>query len=89
MKKCMIANELASMPEKALIDEKGVAAMFEISTRTAARWVATGEFPPPARVGGRKFWFAGKILAHIEQRIAESERLATQRNKAAMRAEVP
>jgi len=82
-------NELASLPEKALLDEAIIASMFKVSARTVKRWVAIGELPQPARMGGRKFWFAGRILAHIEQRVAESERTGAQHNNAAKRAETP
>ena len=80
---------LATLPEKAILDEAALAEMFSVSPRTISRWSANGDLPPPARMGSRKFWAAGRILAHIESRLNLGQATAHRRNDTARRAQTP
>jgi predicted DNA-binding transcriptional regulator AlpA len=82
-------DKLASLPEKALLDEITLAATFQVSPRTIARWVERGELPAPATFGNKKIWIAGRIHAFIEQRISEAEAAANRTNAALIRAQTP
>jgi predicted DNA-binding transcriptional regulator AlpA len=68
-----ILSEIAAVPEKALLDESALAQMFRVSARTIKRWVQHGDIPPPARIGGRKVWMAGRILTFLEDRLTHAE----------------
>ena len=48
--------------------------MFSVSPRTIARWLASGDFPKPVRIGLRyKRWNVAEILAFIERLRAETK----------------
>src|SRR5437764_1224351 len=68
-----IMSGLAELPEKALVDERALASIFHVSTRTIARWVQSNALPVPARFGAKRVWIAGRILAFIEARVAAAE----------------
>ena len=82
-------DHLAKLPEKALLDETVLAAVFNVSPRTLRRWVKRGDLPTPAAFGGKKIWMAGKILAFIEQRISQAEAAGTRTTAAINRAQTP
>lgn len=65
-----IVSGLAELPEKALVDERTLASIFKVSTRTIARWVQSNTLPVPARFGAKRVWIAGRILTFIEARVA-------------------
>jgi predicted site-specific integrase-resolvase len=47
------------MNKKCLVEvvcSKELAEHFSVSVRTLNRWVASGEIPPPTKIGGRCFW---------------------------------
>ena len=68
-----IVSGLARLPEKALVDERALARIFHVSTRTISRWVQCNALPVPARFGAKRVWIAGRILAFIEARVAAAE----------------
>jgi len=82
-------NQLAAMDPKSLLDVAAMTAIFNVSARTITRWSQQGDLPSPAKLGGRKFWFSGKVLAHIEQRLVKSEQDAARRLSAVNRAQTP
>jgi len=82
MNETTLIGTLAAEPEKSLLDEAALAALFNVSVRTIKRWVKRGELPAPVRFGYRKFWMAGRVLAHIETRIAAEESARTRRMQA-------
>lgn len=85
-----ILSELAALPAKTLIDDRTLAGMLRVSTRTISRWVQRGDIPTPARLGGRKLWMAGGLLAYVEQQIAAADTFTQRRKKEALkRAETP
>ena len=84
-----LLTSFGALPEKSLIDEARLAAAFNVSVRTIIRWVKQGDLPAPASFGGKKIWMAGKILAFIEERIANAENAGNRNNKAVNRAQTP
>jgi len=62
----VLLDELARLPERALVDEKRLASLLEVTTRTVRRMVARFELPPPIRLAGRSVWMVGHVLAHIQ-----------------------
>ena len=82
-------GELTALPEKSLLDENALAALFQVRQRTINRWVKIGHLPAPAVFGGRKIWMAGKFLAFIELRLTQAESLAARQAKAVNNAQTP
>ncbi len=81
----LLVRSLAGMPENALLDEVRLAAELQVSTRSIRRMVMRHELPPPVRLGGRRVWLAGRVLAHINvnaereaKRAARNSRRASQ-----------
>lgn len=71
----ILIRTLAELPPGALLDEGELARTFKAARRTIRNMVARRELPPPFRLRGRAFWFAGKVQRHIE---AVADRLARQ-----------
>lgn len=57
--------------KKELVDNKEVAADFEICTTTLDRWIAAGKFPAPLRFGRRKVWLRTSIETFVESKSEE------------------
>jgi predicted DNA-binding transcriptional regulator AlpA len=76
----LLLDELAFLHEKALVDEKRLAASLKVTPRTIRRMVARFELPPPIRLAGRSVWMVGHVLAHIqaaaERALSDAERQA-------------
>jgi predicted DNA-binding transcriptional regulator AlpA len=70
-----IIGGLAALPEKALVPERELAAIFYVSQRTIQRMVGRNELPPPVRLGGKSMWIVGRVLAHIEGTAENAERV--------------
>ena len=77
----VILDDLARLPEKALLDEAQLAKALDVTPRTIRRMVSRFELPPPVSLGGRPVWFAGRVLAHIEAAAERAEREADRRAK--------
>jgi len=69
----VLIDELARLPEKTIVDEGHLAQILKVSTRTIPRMVARRELPPPFRMGKRRCWFTGRILAHFERMDADEQ----------------
>lgn len=78
----LLIDELARMPEKAILDEARLASIFRVNERTVRRWVGRNLLPPPIRLGNRPVWFAGRIVAHFEAAAERAERDAERRERA-------
>jgi len=89
MNELPLLSELAALPEKALIDERTLAAMFHVSPRTITRWIARGALPSPARLGGRRLWMAASLVQFIEQQLVAAENSSRRQKEATKRAETP
>ena len=76
--KGFLAQELAELPQKTLLDETQLARMLHVTRRTVRRMVSRGELPPPIRLAGRSVWLAGNILKHFEAAAERAEREAEQ-----------
>jgi len=46
----------------------GMANMFQVSQRTAARLVKEADFPPPIRIRGCVRWSRSEVLAYLRSR---------------------
>jgi len=69
-------DELARLPERALIDEGRLAGALDVNPRTIRRMIDRGELPPPAQLGNRKVWMPGRVLDHIAARLDDAEKEA-------------
>ena len=58
-------TELATLPEKAILDEARMASIFAVTPRTVRRMVDRGELPPSFRLAGRANWFSGIVVNHL------------------------
>jgi len=79
---------LAELPQRAILDERRLAALLGVTRRTVRRMVQRNELPPPVRLAGRSCWLAGKVLGHIEQAADRAARDA-EREAARIRALSP
>ena len=77
----ILIDGLARLPEKTLLDEARLASLLCVTPRTVRRMVSRFELPPSISLGGRSVWFAGRILAHIEEAAERAERDASRRAK--------
>jgi hypothetical protein len=82
-------SDLASLPEKSLLDERTLAKAFGVSTRTIKRWVQRGDLCSPTRMGARNFWLAGRIRSHVEDRFNAAEAVRRRRSEACKRQLTP
>jgi len=78
-------TKLAELPAQTLLDERALAEIFSITTRTVRRMVSRFELPPPVRMAGRSTWITGRVLAHINNC---AERAARQAEQTAARIEL-
>lgn len=76
-----LTTKLAELPAGSLLDERSLAEVLEVSPRTLRRMVARFEVPPGVKLGARKVWTAGEVLAYIERR-AEDLAAASRRTAA-------
>jgi len=67
---------LAVLPAKTLLDERAIASLFNVTTRTVRRMIARFELPPPVMLAGRSTWIAERVIAHIEERAERAARRA-------------
>jgi predicted DNA-binding transcriptional regulator AlpA len=77
-----VIDILARMPERAILDEKAMAEVFGVTTRTVRRMVGRHEIPPGVPLAGKTAWMAGKVLAFLEQKLEQAEKSAMRRNEA-------
>ena len=80
--KGVVLDELARLPEKAILDEVALSRALHVAPRTLRRMVNRWQLPPPVPLGGRSVWLAGKVLDHIQ---AAAERAARDAERDAKR----
>lgn len=61
------------MSNKRLIRLPEVIGQVGLSERTLYRYVASGTFPKPVKVGALSMWIGTEVEAWVEQRIAERD----------------
>jgi hypothetical protein len=57
---------LAELPPNAILDQTALARALAVGERTIRNMVHRFELPPGVPLAGRKVWFAGRVLAHLE-----------------------
>lgn len=67
---------LVEIPREALLDEKALADVFDVCTRTVKRMVTRYELPPPIQFGGKSMWIAGRVLSWFDSQAELAEREA-------------
>jgi len=77
----VVLDELARLPDKAILDEAALAKALHVAPRTLRRMVNRWQVPPGVRLGGRSVWFAGRVLAFIEAGMIRAERDAEKNAK--------
>jgi len=77
----VVLDELARLPERAMLDEGALAKALHVAPRTLRRMVNRWQLPPPVPLGGRSVWFAGRVLAFIEAGMIRAERDAEKNAK--------
>jgi len=70
----LLIDQLARLPEKAILDAARLAGILRVTARTVRRMVLRNELPAPIRLAGRSVWLAGRVLAHIEAAVERAER---------------
>ena len=73
-----ICDDLAHLPDDAVVTEGALARMFERSPKSIKRAVQRGELPPPVKILGKQRWLAGAIRDHIRGNLDEAARQAQQ-----------
>lgn len=51
-----------------LVDQEGVAELFDVSTRTIRNWVSRGELLEPIKIGRKQFWLKSMIQEWLAAR---------------------
>ena len=74
-----VIDTLARMPERAILNEKAIASIFGVTTRTVRRMVGRHEIPPGIPLAGRTVWMAGKVLTFMEKSLEKAEESARKR----------
>ena len=73
-----LIDGLSQLSPKDMLDEKRLAHVLHVSTRTIRRMVERDEIPPPMPTGNRSFWIVGNLTAYFE---ARAETLAKERQR--------
>lgn len=81
-KPAFLTTKLAELPAGSLLDERSLAEVLDVSPRTLRRMVSRFELPPGVKLGARKVWTAGEVLAYLERRAQD---LATASRRTAAR----
>jgi len=69
-----IVTALGELPPGAILEEAGLARMFNRHPVSIKRAVERGELPPPVRLFGKPTWTVAVILAHLERRLEGAHR---------------
>jgi len=65
---------LAELPPETLIDEAGLARIFDRHPVSIKRAIRRGELPPGVRLFGKPTWTARAVLDHLNRRLEEAKR---------------
>jgi len=74
----MMIDELARLPDRAILDEARLAGVFGVTPRTVRRMVDRFELPPAVPLAGRSVWLVGRVLAYLDSKAATAEQEAAQ-----------
>lgn len=72
----LLIDKLAKLPEDTILDEKKLAEIIEVSSRTLRRMVQRKELPPSIPLGGHSVWLSGRILNYLNAIAEEAEKAA-------------
>jgi hypothetical protein len=76
-----LITTLAKLPPDTLISEEELGNIFNRHAVSVTRATEKGELPYPTTIFGTKFWTVRSILAHIEQRITETNTITAKDRK--------
>ena len=65
---------LADLPADAIIDEAGLARIFNRHPVSIKRAIARGELPRGVRLFGKPTWTARAVLDHLNRRLEEAKK---------------
>jgi len=57
-----------------------IAAKYNVSERTIQRWVSSGQFPYPIRLGRKKLWLPEQVAEFMRRRGQEAQETQAARN---------
>jgi hypothetical protein len=69
-----IIAALATLPPEAIIDEAGLAQIFNRHPVSIKRAIKRGELPPGVRLFGKPTWTAKSILDHVGRRLEDAKK---------------
>ena len=69
-----IIAALAELPPEAIIDEAGLARIFNRHPVSIKRAIARGELPRGVRLFGKPTWTARAVLDHLNRRLEEAKK---------------
>lgn len=52
---------------------RGIAEYYGVSVRTVQRWVCSGEFPPPFKLGRKRLWIPEQVREWMLRRGTEAK----------------
>jgi len=64
-----------------ILDERQVATIFGVTTKTLRRWIARGVAPPHYKLGRKRFWRREAIIQHMASHEALSGKIAPPRTR--------
>ncbi|MBI1319264.1 MAG: hypothetical protein GC168_10020 [Candidatus Hydrogenedens sp.] len=67
-----IIDGLGRMNADTWLDQMALARTLGVTTRTVRRLVGRNEVPPGVKMGARRLWRVGAILAHVQARAEEA-----------------
>jgi hypothetical protein len=77
-----------TLPPADLLNEHGVAALFNRNVKTVRRWLKIpGRLPPHAKLGKSRYWVRARVIAHLESLSSPSGLPAPKRSRRARRAQ--
>ena len=74
-----IIPQLGELGPGAIIQEKGLCALFGRKTDSVRRAIECGDLPPPVRLFGQNTWTAGVLVRHFEARLDQAATDAEQK----------
>lgn len=77
----LLIDKLARLPDDTILDEKGLAGIFEVSARTLRRIVKRNELPPSIPLGGHSVWLSGRILNYLNAIAEDAEKDALKKRQ--------
>jgi hypothetical protein len=63
---------LGELGPGAIVQEKGLCALFGRKTDSVRRAIECGDLPPPVRLFGQNTWTVGVLVRHFEARLVQA-----------------